>query len=803
MGVSARNHTTARNRTIAICGNPNCGKTTIFNALTGLRQKVGNYPGVTVEKTTGTFRIEDRPGEKFTLVDIPGSYSLAAFSPDEYIAVQALCGKLDGGICPDGIVCVIDATNLERGLYLLFQVMQIGRPVMVALNMIDLAEKRGIKIDAAGLSKELGGIPVVPLVGSRGKGIDGLKRELANLLEKAIAFPQGLYDEVTEQAVKELHLAGNNGTRTRAEYLRVLFDLNGPAEVSYLREAGESGQKLLQQNRSRLIEKFGSLSAGETAGLTGRASELSRQLVTQEETNVRSTTEKIDRYLLHPILGPIILISVMVVMFQSIFSWAEPLMDGIDFLFGALGSWVEASMAVGPLRSLLVDGVIGGVGSVLIFLPQIVILFLFIAVLEDSGYMPRAAFLVDRLLGWCGLSGRSFIPMLSSFACAIPGIMATRTIDNKNVRMLTILVAPLMSCSARLPVYTIMVAAFIPHHSYLGLFNSQGLVLTALYLIGVVAAVVISFILHRTVFKSERGSFMMEMPSYNRPNLRSVFIRVFNRAQSFLMRAGTVILAITVIIWALSYYPRPADIAQDFDGQTSLAEQQYENEAGSLDNLLAGFEEANGDVDHSDISEQFAALSSRDDVRSLASRLSEAQPQNQSMINLLMARRLLDLDLESDLSSLRKQEAGAYLRHSYFGRLGRTIAPVFKPLGWDWKISMAALSSFPAREVIIATLGTIYNLGSDQDETSTSLISKMRQAKWEDGPQKGTPVFTPAVALSVMVFFALCAQCGATLVTIKQETTRLAYAVGTFAYMTILAYFSALVVYQFFHWLGA
>ncbi|MCP4684746.1 MAG: ferrous iron transport protein B [bacterium] len=802
MGISAEHQSAARQTTVAICGNPNCGKTTIFNALTGLRQKVGNYPGVTVEKTTGTFSVPDQPGQKYTLVDIPGSYSLAAFSPDEYIAVQALCGKLDGDTCPDLIVCVIDATNLERGLYLLFQVLQIGRPVMVALNMIDLAERRGIKIDAEGLSGKLGGVPVLPVVGSKGKGIDRLKRALVGFETPSTDFHLGLYDPITEQAVEEMQAVGNNGSRTRAEYLRILFDLEGPAEAAYLRETGEVGRRLLLQGRARITEKLGSLSAGETAGLTGRAAELYSELVTQQTSGKRGHTDKIDRLLLHTFFGPVILVFVMIVMFQSIFSWSMPLMDGIDAAFGALAEVAENSLTEGPLRSLLVDGVIGGVGSVLIFLPQIIFLFLFIALLEDSGYMPRAAFLVDRLLGWCGLSGRSFIPMLSSFACAIPGIMATRTIDNRNVRMLTILVAPLMSCSARLPVYTIMVAAFIPRQTYLGIFNSQGLILTALYLLGVMVAVIVSFVLHKTVFKSQRGSFMMEMPSYNRPNLRSVFIRVYNRAQSFLLRAGTVILAITIIIWALSYYPRSTDIADDFAAQAVAAQQQYESDAASLEALLEGFRDQPQALAIDQIGAQFSGLTGREEIATLAEDLAAAHPESQSQINLLLARRLLARDLEDNLSLLERQEAGAYLRDSYFGRFGRTVAPVFEPLGWDWKISMATLASFPAREVIIATLGTIYNLGGDEDETSTSLIAKMRQAKWEEGPKAGLPVFTPAVALSIMVFFALCAQCGATLVTVRQETARTSYAVATFCYMTVLAYVSAFVVYQVFSRMG-
>ncbi len=766
MDIPTNKTTTARDLTVAICGNPNCGKTTIFNGITGLRQKVGNYPGVTVEKTSGTFMVGRHPAHRFTVIDIPGSYSLAAFSPDEYIASQALCGFIRHERCPDIIVCVIDATNLERGLYLLFQIMQVGHPVVVALNMVDLSDRLGIKIDNAKLSEALGGIPVVSVVGSKGHGIDELKASLVQMADHPVVSTLQVYDPRIEDVLKTLEGGSDIGCRCRAEYLRVLLDRDGPAEKTYLGDQEKGKREILEQCRGHLIEQFGSLSAAETVPLTERAARIT-ELVTSYKGKPRpSLTEKMDRIVLHPIMGPVILLAVMVLVFQSIFSWAAPLMDLIDAAFGSLSNLVEGSMAAGPLRSLLVSGIIGGVGSVLIFLPQIIILFLFIAILEDSGYMPRAAFLVDRLFGWCGLSGKSFIPMLSSFACAIPGLMATRTIENRNLRILTIMVAPLMSCSARLPIYTIMIAAFIPHKTYLGLFNSQGLLLTLLYMLGVVVAVIISLILSRTMFRSNRGTFIMEMPSYKLPTPRSIGIRVINRVQSFVTRAGTVILAITIIIWALSYYPRSAEITADFDNriasvQTTFAEQRAELESQT------GPEAAESTPDFT---------SARMET--------------------------LTQDYETELRRLEGERAGAYLSDSYFGRLGRLLAPMFAPLGWDWKITMATLASFPAREVIIATLGTIYNLGSDENDSATPLISRMRQARWDDGPRIGQPVFTPAVALSVMVFFALCAQCGATLVTIRQETGRGYYAAVAFLYMTILAYVAAMVAYQVFSRMG-
>ena len=743
MNKSAGRVAETDSKVITICGIPNSGKTTIFNAITGLSQRVANFPGVTVEKVSGKFSIATSRSEEFTIIDIPGAYSLTPYSPDERIATAALCGLIEGERLSDAIICVVDATNLERGLCFVFQVMQIGRPVVVALNMTDLSRKRGIEIDTAKLSQELGGVTIVPVVATRGTGLDQLKEAVAAATNASSPPAGGFYDESVEHLLNRLAEVKANGHRHRAELLRTIFDVDND-KSSVANSKGNntySIEEVIRQGREQLIERHGSLSAAGTSSLNQKAAEIYSRVVTKCKPNRQSLSDKLDKYLLHPILGPIILFAIMILMFQSIFSWAEPFMNGIDSIFGSIADLVESTMSAGPLRSLLTDGIIGGVGSVVIFIPQIAILFLFISLLEDSGYLSRAAFMVDKMFSWCGLSGKSFIPLLSSYACAIPGIMATRTIEDRKLRLITIMVAPLMTCSARLPVYAIMIAAFIPFKQMLGVFNLQGLVLTALYLLGLVVAVIVSFVL-KLIMKSEQSSFMMEMPSYKVPTIKSVIVRVLNRTKSFIKRAGTIIAAITIIIWALSYYPHSDEIANTFEIRRTALE----------------FQTLNG---------------------------------------------LTGAEFETQMAELDNEKAGAFLADSYFGRLGRAIEPVFEPLGWDWKITLAALASFPAREVVVATLGTVYNLGTGVDEESSSLVDKMRGAKWDHGDRIGQSVFGPAVALSIMVFFALCCQCGATLVTMKQETGKLRYPIIAFVYMTALAYIGAFATYQIFNgWLS-
>lgn len=708
------------NFTVAVCGNPNAGKTTLFNALTGLSQKVANYPGVTVEKVVGTYTYRD---SVFQVLDIPGAYSLAAYSPDEAIAAAALLGYGTGEPRPDAAIVVVDATNIERGLYLVSQVLELEIPVVVALNMYDIAQRRGIRIDHHELSRSLG-VPVLPIVAQRGEGVASLKAELMTVVTQSppvgvIALP----DTISTAMAEVETIANSNGHPpiSRGMAFRLLFDDQGYLQDRIDRDGNRVLSNRLTELRGQIHTSLGS--GAETRMRTTWAGTLADRTTERPTDQDASFTSKIDRFVLHRFIGPVIMLVLMVAVFQAIFSWAQPVMELVDTGFTALAASIGGAMPPGALNSLVTDGIIGGVGAVLMFLPQILILFFFIGVLEDSGYMPRAAFLVDRIFKGCGLSGRSFIPLLSSFACAVPGIMATRTIDNRRQRFLTIMVAPLMTCSARLPIYAVFIAAFVPAVS-LGIFNLQGLTLAALYALGIVTAVLIATLLKRSVLRGPTASFVMELPSYKVPKWSNVFLQMYHRGRAFVVRAGTVILALTVVIWGLSYYPR---------------------------------------------SEQSAAA--------LQSRLDSAPTE--------AARTQLTRDYEAE-----------QLQNSYLGRAGRLLEPVSMYLGWDWKITVAAVAAFPAREVVISTLGTLYNLGAEGADDDTPLIDKLRDAKWDHGPLQGQPVFTVPVAASIMVFFALCCQCMATLATIRRETNSWRWPIFVFSYMTALALAGSLLVYQ-------
>ena len=474
---------------VALVGNPNAGKSALFNALTGARQKVGNYPGVTVERHSGRLVLDD--GRPVELVDLPGAYSLEPSSPDERVTRDVVTGAQEGERLPDALVVVVDAANLDNHLRFTLQLIALGLPVIVALNMIDLAERDGLTLDADVLERELG-VPVVPTVAVRKRGITLLQERLARILTD---FPQTLR----------------------------------PSDGSVHEDI------VTLQRRARGIAKTATIA----------------------ESPVRRWTHAFDAVALHPVFGPILLITVLFVMFQAVFSWATPFMDAIDAGFTALQTGVTQVLPPSILRSLIADGVIAGVGAVLVFLPQILILFFFILLLEASGYMVRAAFLMDRLMASVGLSGRAFIPLLSSFACAIPGIMATRTIDDEKDRLTTILIAPLMTCSARLPVYTLIIGAFIPNRRVVPFIGLQGLVMLGLYIMGIIGAFVAALVLRRTVTKGVSSGFMMEMPKYQMPRLRDIGLGLWTRAMIFLKRAGTIILVSTVILWALLSFPKP------------------------------------------------------------------------------------------------------------------------------------------------------------------------------------------------------------------------------------------------------
>jgi ferrous iron transport protein B len=772
--------------TVALIGNPNTGKSTLFTALAGVRQRVGNYPGVTVEKKIGHM---ESAGQRFALVDLPGTYSLAPRSPDEMVTVDVLLGRQADSPAPDAVLCIVDASNLERNLYLVSQVLELGLPTVIALNMIDIAAQRGTKIAVNQLAERLG-IPVVEVQANRRRGIDRLKAALAEVIGRPPRSQQSPLPAVVQQEVARLE--GLIGTLAAAEEMRetasearngrngkahqyaaiersawprylverLLLDTNG-----YLEKAGLPGNEVqgggelhaeLAAARRRLADAGCSVTAVEAMARYEWIGRILDGGVSRPRESAATATDRIDRVLTKKFWGLVVFLLVMLAVFSSIFIAAKPVMDLIDAGNKWLQGLAEAAMPAGALNSLLVKGLLGGVGSVIVFLPQILILFFFIAVLEDCGYMARAAYLMDKLMVRVGLSGKSFIPLLSSFACAIPGVMATRVIENRRDRLTTILVAPLMSCSARLPVYVLLIGAFIPQRAYLGgVLRLQGLTLFAMYLIGPITAVVVALLLKKTFLKGPTPPFVMELPPYKVPSARVVLLRMVERGWSFILRAGTLIVAVAVVVWALLYFPHdPTAAANDLHARGE-----------SLKHQLAVMSATPADSQRREYLQQ-------------------------------------ELDRFSNQDEQGKLADGAYQRQSFLGRMGRWVEPAVRPLGWDWRLGCAAIASFPAREVVLGTLGVIYNLGNDVDldekEGQTQLQQQLRNATWDE---TGRPVFTVPVALSVMVFFALCAQCAATLVIIKRETNSWRWPIFTFVYMTTLAYIAAFATYQIGTWM--
>jgi len=720
-----------QNSIVALLGNPNTGKTTLFNALAGMRQRVGNYPGVTVETKKGHLT---HAGRTFDLIDLPGTYSLAARSPDEMVAVDLILGQQPGEPRPDVILSIVDASNLDRNLYLTTQALELGIPIVVALNMMDVAEGQGLRLDVARLSRQLG-VPVVPIQANKRKGLDQLRACLAQAVDSALGTAGVPFPDAFEKEVEALHDHIGGGV---APFLvrRLLLDVGGYTEKRFAACHHDLPDDVAGA-RQRLAAAGCAVPGVEARVRYGWIRQKTAGCVERPKVRRVTWTERIDRVLTHRVWGTAIFLALMFAVFQAIFTGARPLMDGIDAGKQWLADGVQHLLPPGPLTSLLADGVIGGVGSVIVFLPQILILFAFVAVLEDCGYMARAAFLMDKLMARCGLSGKSFIPMLSSVACAVPGIMATRVIENRRDRLATILVAPLMSCSARLPVYTLLIGTFLPvrdeDHPEGYAFWVPGFTMFCMYAIGLVVAPLVALLLKRTLLRGETPVFVMEMPLYKRPSLRTVVNRVKDAGWAFLRRAGTMILAAMILVWALLYFPRrlPEPVRVD------------ETNVTTYDQWVAALEER------------------RETVRG-------------------------DPEARDKLTQEIVQVDGAWKRQSVLGRMGRWIEPAVRPLGWDWKIGMAALASFPAREVVVGTLGIIYNEGKvDPDSAAESGL-----------PEKLRSQFELPTALSLMVFFALCCQCASTLVVIRRETRSWRWPAFTFAYMTALAYVGALVVYQ-------
>ncbi len=732
---------------VVLTGNPNCGKTTLFNALTGLSAKVGNYAGVTVERKEG--KLQHAPaGSDIRILDLPGTYSLSPNSLDEQVSRDVLLHRLPELPPPDLIVIVVDASNLQRNLYYATQVIELGHPTLIALNMVDVAESNGHTIDAEKLAASLG-VPVQPIVASNGQGVPELREKLTAFVRvrpevKPHLFCQlpGLF-RIEATGLTEL-LAKTYTERTLQATAEALLLLsNEKALASSTTHYPQKIQDAVAAARKRLEAQGVDWRGAPIEWRYARVAEIQQAVTTEVAQAGEALSDRLDRVITHKVWGTLIFLAVMALIFQSIFSFAKLPMEALQTGVSWIGGVVAKMIPPGDLNSLLVDGVIAGVGAVVVFLPQILLLFLFIGFLEDIGYMSRAAFLMDRLMSKVGLHGKSFIPMLSSFACAIPGIMATRTIETPKDRLVTILVAPLMSCSARLPVYTLLIAACIPDIQVLGVFKLAALTMLAMYLLGIVVALVMAWIFKKTLLKGETPMLIMELPPYKMPLFKVVLRHMWDRSRLFLRRAGTVILGINILLWFLATYPKSAAIEKEFEAKR------------------AALTAEGGD-----------ALPRVHNDRQVAT---------------------------AQLAELGKQEAGEKLRHSFAGMAGRAIEPIIAPLGFDWKMGIGIVGSFAAREVFVSTMSTVYNVGNDNSEEGTSSLAKtLRDQKHPDG----TPVYTTLVAVTLMVFYVFALQCVSTVAVVRRETNSWKWPIFQWLYMGALAWGFAFATYHLGKLLG-
>jgi len=728
---------------VVLTGNPNCGKTTIFNALTGLRAKVGNYAGVTVERKEGPF-IGAPPSPRIRVLDLPGTYSLCPQSLDEQISRDVLLNRLPELPAPSVIVVVVDASNLQRNLYYATQVIELGLPTIIALNMVDVAASNGQHVDAAHLSSQLGAA-VVPVVASAGEGIPQLRQAILQATEqRQQPAPRRFCNLPPQMAVETealaLHLADTlKEPLPRANASALLILSQDKALTSSSKHFPVEILAKVAASRTRL-EKAGV--DWRSAAIEGRydcVAAIESAVLTQSSSSGETFSDRLDRVLTHKIWGTAIFLLTMVLIFQSIFTFARLPMSLIQSCVDWSGRTVGALLPPGDLNSLLVDGVIAGVGAVVVFLPQILLLFLFIGFLEDTGYMARAAFLMDRLMSKVGLHGKSFIPMLSSFACAIPGIMSARTIESPKDRLVTILVCPLMSCSARLPVYTVLIAACIPNITLLGFLKLPGLTMLCMYSLGIFAALGMAWIFKKTLLKSEPPLLIMELPPYKMPLAKVVFHHMWDRARIFLRQAGTVILAINIILWCLATYPRSSHIHPQYEAQR-------------------------------------AAVNAREAAGELA-------PDAAS----------------SSIAELNAREAGDKLRNSFAGKLGRAIEPILRPLGFDWKIGIGIISSFAAREVFVSTMSTVYNVGAPAGRSGTEgIVQTLKNQKSADG----SALYTPLLALTLMVFYVFALQCASTVAIVKRETNSWRWPAFQWIYLGALAWTFAYLTRSLGHWFG-
>ncbi|MDF1546680.1 MAG: ferrous iron transport protein B [Bacteroidales bacterium] len=710
---------------IALVGNPNCGKTTLFNYASGSHERVGNYGGVTIDAKEAKYK---KNGYTFNISDLPGTYSITEYSPEELYVRMHITEKM-----PDVVVNVIDASNLERNLYLTTQLIDMNIKVVIALNMYDELEKKGARFNYQALARMIG-VPIVPTIAAKGKGIDALFDKIIEVYEEEEPIVRHIhinYGKIIEKSISNIQ-----------EKIKVNQSLTDRFSSRYLsiKLLEEDQTTLLQLSVCKNLDEIKEVCNREIKRLEKEYGEKSETIITDakygfiagalKETYIpsvevrRRKTEAIDNLITHKLFGFPIFIFFMWLMFQATFTVGSVPMNWIEAGVGYLSTFVSDSMADGTLKDLLVDGIIGGVGGVIIFLPNILILFFFISLMEDTGYMARASFIMDKLMHKIGLHGKSFIPLIMGFGCNVPAIMATRTLENRKDRILTMIITPFMSCSARLPVYILLISAFFP--------ENQGTVLFSIYFIGIALAILAGFIMKKTFFSKNDVPFVMELPPYRIPTITNTSVHMWNKGVQYLKKMGGVILVASILIWALGYYPRNVDFSTDYDAQIEQLKTNSELNAATKVNKI----------------------------------------------------KHIELTKESE-----RQEK------SYIGRMGHFIEPVIKPLGFDWKIGVSILTGLAAKEIVVSTMGVLYQADINADESSESLVEKLKQQEYTSGVRKGQKVLSPLVAYSLMLFILIYFPCVAVIAAIKKEGNW-KWAVFTMFYTTFTAYIVSLLTYQ-------
>lgn len=756
------------NFNIAVAGNPNCGKTTIFNSLTGARQHVGNWPGVTVEKKSGHYKYEDH---RYDVIDLPGTYSLAAFSAEETIVRQYL--ESDE---PDVVVNIVDASNLERNLFFTTQLIELGKPLVIGLNMMDMADEKGLQIDIDTLATLLGA-PVVPIVGRTGEGIELLKEKILRVStavsEKTrsldINYPRDIESEI-DKLSQLIQKKDDPEKQSRWTSIKLLeSDMQTRDEV----RSHENGGRILEQAAAS-VERIESLYKDTVRAIISHArygfiQGALRECVQENLAGSTDYSRQIDRVLTNRWLGLPIFGLFMWLMFKVTYDVGSIPMDWIDSGLVALMDLISGLLPTSMFASLLVDGIIGGVGAIAVFLPNIFILFLIIAVLEDSGYMARVAFIMDRVMHNIGLHGKAFIPMIMGFGCNVPAIMGTRILESRRDRILTVLINPFMSCSARLPVYVLVAGAFFPENAATVIFS--------MYILGILAAIASGKLFSKTILRGMSRPFVLELPPYQRPTLRSLLLHTWERGYLFIQKMGTVILVGSIIIWVLGYFPRDVQLEKDYTGTRAELTHSYDAKLSELNQKY----EVSVEKDRSEYHSEMVGYES-------SSSFLELREQYETLQDELARER------SQKLYALKQQENGEITEQKWIGRIGKLFEPIVSPLGFTWRESVALITGFVAKEIVVSTYGVLFGVGEDVDESNQGVITGLRSSG-----------MTPLVALSFLVFTLLYTPCLATVAAIKRETGTWAYTVFSVAYSLGLAYLLAFGVKYFgelFNWLS-